>query len=162
MCQTLKLTLALFALILLTTLLPACSGGAANTVHTPPEQILYDQSTPIYLELTANGHAPIGRKLSHRYTSVCLHYKPQNAAAYTTISAHIEKQKRQYVLVSFELPPLTPADGTYVDYYMDMKFDGVYCQRESVRVPLSASPAIHYDDNRVPTGFRTGDLFHTL
>lgn len=152
----------LAALLLLAFLLPACSGRGGGSVHTPPEQILYDQSTPLYLELTANGHAPIGRKLSRRYTNVCLHYKPQNATAFTTISAHIEKQKRHYLLISFELPPLTPADGAYVDYYMDMKLDGVYCQKESVRVPLSASPAIHYEDNRVPTVFRTGDLFHAM
>lgn len=158
----LKHVIASIGLLMAATIaLTGCNGGGGS-VHVPPVQILYDQPTHLQIELTAWGSPPLSGKLSRRYTDVRMHYKTEKSPEYTIITAKVESEKNKRLLMSFDLPALTPADGAYVEYFIDMKFDGVYNKRDVVRVPLGLAPVIRYDANRLPCTLRTGELFHVM
>lgn len=139
-----------------TLMLCACNGGGGS-VHVPPLQIIYGQPTQLQLELSAWGSPPLSGKLSKRYTNVCLHYKTEHSTDYTIISAKITSERKEKLLMAFDLPVLKPADGTYIEYWMDFNFDGHYNKREKVKVPLCDERRVDYGNNKIPHVCRTGD-----
>jgi hypothetical protein len=114
-------------------LLAGCNfvaGGGGGSVHSPPEVIDYDRVTPLRLELSVNEGS------AKRYTDVRCHYKTEKARSFTALQGRVEGEASNRMFIVFDLPPLSAADGTYVEYYFDMKLDGHYNKRDVVRVPL--------------------------
>ena len=70
------------------------------------------------------------------YTDIQCHYRAANSKSFTTLSYRVESGTDKKLVVVFELPALMRADGDYVEYYFDEKFDGVRNKREMQRVPL--------------------------
>jgi hypothetical protein len=123
-------------LLLTTLLLVSCDGlvGGGGSVHTPPGSIAFSQLTPLRLELSVWG-AGSGR-MSKRYTEIRCHYKAEKGTAFVTLEGKVESEAKGRMFVVFDLPAFDTPDGTYVEYYFDMKLDGHYNKRTVERVPL--------------------------
>jgi len=122
--------------IVLVSALAGCDGiaGGGGSVHLPPEAIAYGEATPLQLELSVWGSG--SGKVSRRYTNVQCYYRTENTSTFTTLQGQLTRELEDRIFVKFELPALSPSDGSWVEYYFDMSFDGHYNRRDVTRVPL--------------------------
>lgn len=118
---------------LLCLLVTGCAGGGGSN-HTPPQSIHAGQPTTLTMELTSWG-AGFG-KLSKRYTEIQCHYRMAGAAPYDVVPMTPTAETKERLTVQGVIPALTAKPGDKLEYYFDMKFDGVYNKRAEQLVPF--------------------------
>lgn len=111
----------------------SCAGGGGST-HIPPKTILIGQPTILILELNAWGAG--SGKLSKRYTDIQCHYRVGRDDKFIAIPMSPTAENSTLLTVQCILPPLTAKPGDKLEYYIDMKFDGVYNKRMESPVPF--------------------------
>ena len=111
----------------------SCAGGGGST-HIPPKTILIGQPTSLILELNAWGAG--SGKLSKRYTDIQCHYRVGQDDKFIAIPMSPTAENSTLLTVQCILPPLTAKPGDKLEYYIDMKFDGVYNKRMESPVPF--------------------------
>ena len=111
----------------------SCAGGGGST-HIPPKTILIGQPTILILELNARGAG--SGKLSKRYTDIQCHYRVGRDDKFIAIPMSPTAENSTLLTVQCILPPLTAKPGDKLEYYIDMKFDGVYNKRMESPVPF--------------------------
>lgn len=111
----------------------SCAGGGGST-HIPPKTILIGQPTILILELNAWGAS--SGKLSKRYTDIQCHYRVGRDDKFIAIPMSPTAENSTLLTVQCILPPLTAKPGDKLEYYIDMKFDGVYNKRMESPVPF--------------------------
>ena len=121
------------ALAMVCLLIISCAGGGGST-HIPPKTILIGQPTSLILELNAWGAG--SGKLSKRYTDIQCHYRVGGDEKFTAIPMYPTAETSTLLTVQCILPPLTAKPGDKLEYYIDMKFDGVYNKRMESLVPF--------------------------
>ena len=121
------------ALALLCLFFSSGAGGGGST-HIPPKTILIGHPTILILELNAWGAG--SGKLSKRYTDIQCRYRVGGEEKFTTIPMSPTVENSTVLTVQCILPPLTAKPGEKLEYYIDMKFDGVYNKRAEVPIPF--------------------------
>ncbi|MHC5082955.1 MAG: hypothetical protein ACYTET_03325 [Planctomycetota bacterium] len=123
-------------IIVLVVFVIGCPGGGGST-HRAPKYIEANKPKIIQLELTAWG-AGRGR-LDKRYTEVNLHYRLSGTEDFISIETTASTSSSEKLIVQATLPPFEFKEGSYVEYYFDMYFDGHYNKRNIERVPIRKS-----------------------
>ncbi len=107
-------------------LIVSCAGGGGSK-HIPPKTILIGQPTRLIMELNAWGAG--SGKLSKRYTDIQCHYRVGGDDKFISIPMSPTAENSTLLTVQCILPPLSAKPGEKLEYYIDMKFDGVYSKR---------------------------------
>lgn len=110
----------------------SCAGGGGTT-HIPPKSIRIGQPTPLVMELS-NWGAGSG-KLFKRYIDIQCHYRVSGNDKFTTIPMVPKVETATLLTVECAIPSLAAKPGEKLEYYIDMKFDGVYNKR--TEAPIS-------------------------
>ena len=121
------------ALALLCLFFSSCAGGGGTT-HLPPKSIRIGQPISLIMELNAWGAG--SGKLSKRYTDIQCHYRVGGDDKFIAIPMSPTAENSTLLTVQCILPPLTAKPGEKLEYYIDMKFDGVYNKRMESPVPF--------------------------
>lgn len=110
-----------------------CAGGGGS-IHLPPKEVSIGQPTVLSMELSSWG---AGRgKLSKRYTDLQCHYRIVGSDRYDVVPMQLVAETNKQLKVKFAIPPLTAKPGDKLEYYFDMKFDGVYNKRVEEPIPF--------------------------
>ena len=108
-------------------------------MHIPP-RFVAGRPTTLQLELSSwrSGFRP----LSRRYRAVQCHYRPTTQSAYVAVPMELlpNRGDRRHIFYHCTLPPF-PA-GAEVEYYFDLRFDGVYNRRALETVSVQAPPTL--------------------
>lgn len=110
-----------------------CAGGGGSQ-HLPPATITRGEVTPIRLELSVWGAG--SGAMSSRYTDVTCVYKTEAAPTPSRLLGIVEQEAEDRMVVLFRLPAFNLEDGSFVEYFFEMKFDGVPNRRDGARIPL--------------------------
>ena len=112
---------------------PRAPGGGGST-SVPPADFEYGRPAAVREELSVwGGGSP---DAGARFTDLLCHYRAENWDGYAAAPGRVERTGEGRIFVAFDLPPFGPADGAFVEYYLDHKFDGRYNKRDVERVPL--------------------------
>ena len=76
------------------------------------------------MELTSWGTG--AGKLSERYTEIRCHYRIAGGAQYDVVPMTPIAETKERLTVQGVIPALAAKPGDKLEYFMDMKFDGVY------------------------------------
>lgn len=109
----------------------SCAGGGGTT-HIPPKSIRIGQPTPLVMELSSWGAG--SGKLSKRYTDIQCHYRVGGNDKFTTVPMVPKMETPTLLTVECTIPPLVAKPGEKLEYYIDMKFDGVYNKRNEAPI----------------------------
>lgn len=109
-----------------------CAGGGGS-IHIPPKSIHAGQATVLELKLSTWGYG-FG-KIVKRYTDVLCHYRLSGQTNFTSAVFVPVREEDNSQVYSCNLPVFTNI-GQQVEYFIDMKFDGVYNQRALVSVKI--------------------------
>ena len=86
------------------------------------------------MELTSWGAG--SGKLSKRYREIQCHYRIVGAENYAAVPMTPTAETKERLTVQCVIPALTAKAGDKLEYYIDMKFDGVYNKRVEQPVPF--------------------------
>ncbi|MFH1024219.1 MAG: hypothetical protein V1809_12635 [Planctomycetota bacterium] len=100
--------------------------GGGGTTHLPPKVIYAGQPTTLELRTSVWGYERT--TIENRFAEMHCHYRLSGEAKYIEAPFVFLRKEKGEGVYTCTLPPFTKVGGK-VEYYIDMKFDGVYSQR---------------------------------
>ena len=106
------------------------AGPGGYLKHVPPTSIVAGERTKLVYEFEGKG----------RVTKLACHYRGSGTDAFVTIPMTQVRHVGQTTIYECTLPPFG-ADVTFVEYYFDLKCDGVYNRHYDTTIPVVPPPA---------------------